>query len=79
MPVPSTMMGFRLTTVLMPIGRVVSATARIITSGPIAMTRFAPCRSISSFRAVVTSPLMPLLPSSVATMTRSHTRDISFS
>ena len=39
MPVPSTMIGFRLTSVLMPCGRVVSATARIIGIGPMASTR----------------------------------------
>ena len=37
-PVPSTMIEFRLTTVLMPWGRVVSATARIIGIGPMART-----------------------------------------
>ena len=39
MPVPSTISEFRLTTVLMPCGRVVSATACIIRGGPIASTR----------------------------------------
>ena len=38
MPVPSTITELRLTTVLIPCGRVVSATARIIGIGPIAST-----------------------------------------
>ena len=38
MPVPSTMTELRLTTVWMPCGRVTSATARIIGTGPIAST-----------------------------------------
>ena len=39
MPVPSTIIELRLTTVLMPCGRVVSATACIIRSGPMASTK----------------------------------------
>ena len=39
MPVPSTMMGFRLTMVLMPCGRVASALADMRYVQPMAMTR----------------------------------------
>ena len=38
-PVPSTMTEFKLTTVLMPCGRVTSATPCIIRTGPIASTK----------------------------------------
>jgi hypothetical protein len=67
-PVASTMMGFRLTTVLISWGLVTSATARIMGTGPMAMHRsiFSPA-SISSWRAAVTNPFRAYDPSSVVT------------
>ena len=60
MPVPSTIIEFRLTTVLIPCGRVVSATACIIRGGPIASTKsiFRPA-SIKALSWSVTKPLRP--------------------
>ena len=73
-PVASTMIGFRLTMVRIPWGRVTSVTARIIGRGPMAMHRsiFSP-RSIISCRAVVTNPFAAYEPSSVVTTISSET------
>ena len=72
MPVPSTMMAFRLTTVGTPAGRVTSATARIIGKGPMAITRLGTgSRVITSATAPVTRPARPWLPSSVQTISSS--------
>ncbi len=75
MPVPSTMIGFKLTTVLTPNGFVTPATARIITGGPIAITLSicplcspgSPCspRSSRFCTTSVTNPWCPFVPSSV--------------
>ncbi len=68
MPVPSTMIEFRLTIVFTPRGRVTSQQARIMTSGPIATASFASgCFSSTFSRAAVTSPFIPKEPSSVVT------------
>ncbi len=59
-PVPSTINEFRLTTVGMPCGRVVSATACIIRIGPIARTRsIASPAAIIAFSGSITNPLTP--------------------
>ena len=60
MPVPSTMMGFMETTVLMLWGLVVLTTNFIMTRGPMAMTssKFAPAWIFSSSGAV-TTPFCP--------------------
>jgi len=68
MPVPSTMMEFSETRVLMPWGRVISAQAFIMTSGPMATTSLTSgCFFRTSFRASVTRPFMPWVPSLVVT------------
>ena len=79
-PVASTMIGLRLTMVLIPWGRVTSATARIIGTGPMAMHRpiFSP-RSMNSCSAVVTNPFLAYDPSSVVTTISSETARISSS
>src|SRR5512135_2369215 len=79
-PVASTMIGLRLTMVLIPWGRVTSATARIIGTGPIPMHRpiFSP-RSMNSCSAVVTNPFFAYDPSSVVTTISSETARISSS
>ena len=60
MPVPSTMMEFRLTTVGMPNGRVVSEQAFIMGMGPMATTsRMFFSFASTSARACVTKPLRP--------------------
>ena len=56
---PSTMMEFRLTMVLIPSGRVASATARIMGTGPMASTRSTGSAAIKSAKAWVTKPLRP--------------------
>jgi len=61
MPVPSTMIEFRLTMVGMPRGRVTSQQAFIITIGPIAMQRAgagSACARTSA-STMVTKPLRP--------------------
>lgn len=75
MPVPSTMIEFRLTSVLIPSGRVSSAQARIITSGPMATTSpMSRCASSTRARACVTIPFDPYDPSSVVTCSSSLKR-----
>ena len=60
MPVPSTMMVLRLTTVLMLCGRVTSDTALIMTTGPIPMTRsICVFSSMRRFSTSVTKPWCP--------------------
>ena len=80
MPVPSTMIGFSDTTVLMPRSRVASATLFIMMTGPMAVicAIFSP-RSTSACTAFVTKPLMPREPSSVVTTISSVTSRISSS
>ena len=60
MPVPSTITELRLTIVLIPCGRVVSATARIIGIGPMARTKsMRSPPSMSAFSRSVTRPFSP--------------------
>ena len=66
------MIAFRLTIVLTPNGRVVSQQARIIGSGPIATTSSTFSFSRTSFRAAVTKPGRPYVPSSVQTIRSSQ-------
>jgi len=69
------MIAFRLTMVRMPSGRVSSAQAFIMPSGPMAMTSSmsgCSCRTWSS--TTVTKPLVPNEPSSVATCVSSECR-----
>ncbi len=72
MPVPSTMIAFRLTIVLTPNGRLVSAQARIIGSGPIATISSTLSFSRTSLSAAVTKPGRPYEPSSVQTISSSQ-------
>ena len=72
MPVPSTMIAFRLTIVFTPNGRLVSAQARIIGSGPIATISSTFSLSRTSLSAAVTKPGRPYDPSSVQTMSSSQ-------
>ena len=59
-PVPSTMIGFRLTIVLILYGLVVSATVFIIITGPITTTSAISIPlSINCCSAVVTNPFIP--------------------
>ena len=59
-PVPSTMIELRLTMVLTPRGRVASATARIIGTGPIASTKSMRCPLCSNSASLaVTKPFSP--------------------
>ena len=74
MPVPSTISGLRLTIVLMPNGRVASAQPFIMIGGPIAMhSSMSGCFSTARRMPSATVPLMPIEPSSVHTITSSHT------
>ncbi len=66
MPVPSTMIGLRLTSVRILCGRVASAQPFIITGGPIATTSsMSGCFSIARRMPSVTRPFRPAEPSSV--------------
>ena len=69
MPVPSSIIALRLTTVGMPYPRVSDDTAAIMGTGPTATTLSGFHCSAASFTRVVTKPLMPIEPSSVATST----------
>ena len=70
---PSTITGFKLTTVLMLWGRVASAHAFIITGGPMAMTSpMSGCLAIARLMPSVTGPFTPTEPSSVHTMSSSQ-------
>ena len=72
-PVPSTMIGFRLTMVLRPWGRVVSAQAFIMMGGPMATTSsISACFAMAALMPSVTSPLSPTDPSSVQMMNSSQ-------
>ncbi len=74
MPVPSTMMGFRLTKVLILCARVASAHAFIMMGGPIAThSAMSGWRATAAYMTLVTGPLMPTDPSSVHTYSSSHT------
>ena len=59
MPVPSIMIEFSETVVLMAYGRVNSEQARIMGTGPMAKTSSMPPASHSSLRASVTNPGRP--------------------
>ena len=73
MPVPSTIMEFRLTMVRMPKGRVSSAQAFIIGRGPIAITSSISLCSFKTWSSTtVTKPFVPKEPSSVATRNSSE-------
>ena len=79
-PVPSIMMGFMLTTVLIPYSFVRRATNFIMIRGPMAMTSsYASPASIRRFKASVTSPFSPAVPSSLVRTKRSETARNSFS
>jgi hypothetical protein len=78
-PVPSTMIGLRLTMVLMPRGRVVSAQAFIMTGGPMAITSsMSGWSSMAILMPSVTRPLSPTEPSSLQMMNSSqHCRNLA--
>jgi len=74
MPVPSTMIGLRLTSVRILCGRVASAQPFIMTGGPIATTSsMSGCRAIARLMPSVTMPRIPAEPSSVHRISSSHT------
>ncbi len=74
MPVPSTISGLRLTIVLMPYGRVASAQPFIMIGGPMAMhSSMSGWRSTAMRIPSATVPFTPRDPSSVHTITSSHT------